>query len=188
MNLVVIGPGVIGLEMAQAMQRLGTAVTVMGRSGRVLPKEDLDHSKIVQSQLEKDGVTFKLSVKEYVSIELTGKVLDNGLPEMSFKIQEEVNGEKMIKEMLIDAVLIATGRRPNVTGMYLEDAGVEYDSRIGIKVNDKLQTTNSKIFSAGDCCSTFKFTHGKTLFWILEGIISQQIHDTHCIEKSLYSR
>ncbi|KAL7532121.1 hypothetical protein ACHAXR_004452, partial [Thalassiosira sp. AJA248-18] len=158
-KLVVIGPGVIGLEMAQAMQRLGTDTVVLGRSGRILPKEDLDHSTIIQSQLEKDGITFKLSVKEYVSIELTGKVLDNDLPEISFKIREEVGGEKVITEILVDAVLVASGRRPNVTGMDLEAAGVEYDSRVGIKVNDKLQSTNSKIFSAGDCCSTFKFTH-----------------------------
>jgi len=157
--LAVIGPGVIGLEMAQSMQRLGTAVTVMGRSGRILPKEDLDHSKIIQNQIEKDGVAFKLSVSEYISIEMSGKVLDNGLPEMKFKIREEINGEKVITEMLVDAVLVATGRRPNVTGMDLEAAGVEYDSRVGIKVNDRLQTTNSKIFSAGDCCTTFKFTH-----------------------------
>jgi len=158
-NLLVIGPGVIGLEMAQSMQRLGTNVTVMGRSGRILPKEDLDHSKIIQIQLEKDGVGFKLSVSEYISIELTGKVLENGLPEMTFMIKEEVNGEKVITEMLVDAVLVATGRRPNVTGMDLEAAGVEYYSRVGIQVNDRLQTTNPKIFSAGDCCTTFKFTH-----------------------------
>lgn len=159
MNMVVIGPGVIGLEMAQSMQRLGTSVTVMGRSGRILPKEDADHALIIQDQLEKDGVTFRLSVSEYISIELTGKVLENGFPEMSFKIQEDNDGDKIISELLVDAVLVATGRRPNVTGMDLEKAGVAYDSRIGITVNDNLRTTNSKIFSAGDCCSTFKFTH-----------------------------
>ena len=158
-SMVVCGPGVIGIEMAQSMQRLGTLVTVLGRSGRILPKEDMDHAKIIQEQLEKDGVTFRLAVSEYISIELTGKVLDNGLPEMSFKIQEEVNGKKIINEMLVDAVLVATGRRPNVNGMDLEKACVAYDSRIGITVNDKLQTTNSNVYSAGDCCSQFKFTH-----------------------------
>ena len=125
-TLLVIGPGVIGLEMAQSMQRLGTEVTVMGRSGRVLPKEDLDHSEIIRSQLEKDGVAFNLSVSEYVSIELTGKVLDNGLPELLFKIREEVDGEKVVYELLVYNVLIATTHRPNVTDMDLEAAGVEY--------------------------------------------------------------
>jgi len=156
-NLVVIGPGVIGMEMAQSMQRLGTQVTVLGRSGRVLPKEDEDHASIVQSQLEKDGVEFRLNVTEYVSVELTGNVVD-GLPEMTFKIKEK--GTDSITELVVDAILVATGRRPNVSGMDLDNAGVEYDVRKGILVNDKLQTSNSKIYSAGDCCSTaFKFTH-----------------------------
>lgn len=126
-KLIVIGAGVVGLEMGQAMQRLGTDVTVMGRSGRILPKEDLDHSKIIQHQLEKDGVTFRLSVSDYVSIELTGEILDNGLPEMAFKIREDAGGEIVITELKTDAVLVAAGRRPNVTGMGLEAAGVEYD-------------------------------------------------------------
>jgi len=160
-NLVVVGPGVIGLEMAQSMQRLGTQVAVLGRSGRVLPKEDLDHSNIIKSQLEKEGVDFKLSVTEYISTELTGTILDNGLPEMSFKVKEKVDGAEVVTEMLVDAVLIATGRRPNVNGMNLEAAGVDHDNRVGIMVNDRLQSSNPKVYAAGDCCSTFKFTHGK---------------------------
>mmetsp|Transcript_29064 Transcript_29064/g.41548 ORF Transcript_29064/g.41548 Transcript_29064/m.41548 type:complete len:671 (-) Transcript_29064:105-2117(-) len=156
-KLVVIGPGVIGMEMAQSMQRLGTQVTVLGRSGRVLPKEDEDHASTVQSQLEKDGVDFRLSVTEYISAELTGNIVD-GLPEIAFKVKE--NGIESITELIVDAILIATGRRPNVSGMDLDNAGVEYDVRRGILVNDKLETTNTKIYSAGDCCSTpFKFTH-----------------------------
>lgn len=155
--LIVIGPGVIGMEMAQAMQRLGTQVIVLGRSGRVLPKEDEDHASMVQKQLEMDGVEFRLNVTEYISVELTGNSV-GGLPEMSFKIKE--NGTASVNELKADSILVATGRRPNVTGMDLEKAGVEYDVRKGILVNDKLQTTNAKIYSAGDCCSTtFKFTH-----------------------------
>ena len=82
---------------------------------------------------------------------------------------KEVDGKwGVINELLVDAVLVATGRLPNVTGMGLEEAGVEYDGRIGVKVNDRLQTSNSKIFAAGDCCSTFKFTHGKCCVrWIV---------------------
>lgn len=104
--------------------------------------------------MEKEGVEFKLSVTEYVSVELTGDITSNGLPEMLFKIKEKIHGEDIVTEMVVDAVLVATGRRPNVNGMDLEVAGVEYDTRAGIKVNDKLQTTNSKVFAAGDCCST----------------------------------
>jgi pyruvate/2-oxoglutarate dehydrogenase complex dihydrolipoamide dehydrogenase (E3) component len=82
-----------------------------------------------------------------------------GLPEMAFTFQETIDGETTTTTMLIDALLVATGRRPNVTGMDLEKAGIDYDSRTGITVNDKLQTTNKNVFAAGDCCSSFKFTH-----------------------------
>jgi pyruvate/2-oxoglutarate dehydrogenase complex dihydrolipoamide dehydrogenase (E3) component len=158
-NMIVVGPGVIGIELSQAMQRLGTSVTVLGRSGRILPKEDEDHAELIQRQLEQDGVQFRLSVSEYISVHMTGKVLENFLHEIAFSFQETIDGESTMTTIHVDAVLIATGRRPNVTGMELEMAGVEYDSRIGITVNDRLQTSNKHIFAAGDCCSPFKFTH-----------------------------
>ena len=91
-NLIVIGAGVIGLELSQAMQRLGTSVTVLGRSGKVLPKEDEDLSQLVKDQMISDGVTFLLSVDKYVSLSKTGAILDNGLPEMVLKIQ--LNGSE----------------------------------------------------------------------------------------------
>ena len=160
-RLVVIGPGVIGIEMAQAMQRLGTKVTVMGRSGRILSREDADLCKVIQSQLEKEGVVFRLSVSTFESIGMTGEVLDNGLPEMLIKFRQEVDSKVADATICADAVLVAVGRLPNVCGMNLDAAGVEYDTRLGIKVNDLLQTTNPKIFAAGDCCSAFKFTHGE---------------------------
>jgi len=158
-KLCVIGAGVVGMEMSQAMQRLGSEVVVFGRSGRVLPKEDLDLSNIVKNQIEEDGVTFRLSVKEYVSINMTGKVLDNGLPELCMTIQELVGGKVVKSEVLMDALLVAVGRKPNVTGMDLEKAGIEFDSRKGLVVNDRLLTTNPRVFGVGDCCSAFKFTH-----------------------------
>ncbi len=74
-KMVVIGAGVIGLELAQSMQRLGTPTTVLGRSGKVLPREDEDMANIVKEQMVEDGVTFRLSVVTYKSIELTGKIM-----------------------------------------------------------------------------------------------------------------
>jgi pyruvate/2-oxoglutarate dehydrogenase complex dihydrolipoamide dehydrogenase (E3) component len=156
-NMVVVGAGVIGMELAQAMQRLGTQVTIMGRSGKVLPKEDQDMAELVKQQMIRDGVSFSLAVAEYREIKLTGKVLDNGYPEMEMTVFEK--GEKGETKILLDALLIAAGRRPNVTGMDLELAKVDYDSKKGLLVNDKLQTTNPRIFGVGDCCSEFKFTH-----------------------------
>lgn len=156
-HMVVIGAGVIGLELAQSMERLGTPTTVLGRSGKVLPREDEDMANIVKEQMVEDGVTFRLSVVQYKSIELTGKILENGHPEMMMTIIEK--GESDPQTILCDAVLIAAGRRPNVTGMDLELAKVEYDTKAGLTVNDKLQTTNPRIYGVGDCCSKFKFTH-----------------------------
>lgn len=155
-HMVVIGPGVIGMELAQAMQRLGTPTTVLGRSGRVLPKEDEDMAEVVKKQMVKDGVTFRLSVESYESIELTGNMSESGLPEMKITFTEK--GEEP-STIICDAVLVAAGRRPNVTGMDLELAKVEYDTKIGLLVNDKLQTTNSRIYGVGDCAQQYKFTH-----------------------------
>eukprot|EP00531_Pseudo-nitzschia_arenysensis_P014515 CAMPEP_0116135326 /NCGR_PEP_ID=MMETSP0329-20121206/11131_1 /TAXON_ID=697910 /ORGANISM="Pseudo-nitzschia arenysensis, Strain B593" /LENGTH=683 /DNA_ID=CAMNT_0003630119 /DNA_START=68 /DNA_END=2119 /DNA_ORIENTATION=+ len=157
-RLGVIGAGVIGLELAQAMQRLGSQVTVFGRSGKVLPKEDEDMAAIVKEQMIKDGVKFALDVKEYKAIELNGAVLDNGYPEMKMTVIEK-GADSTKKEYEFDALLVAAGRRPNVTGMELELANVEYDTKRGLIVNDKLQTTNPRVFGVGDCCSQFKFTH-----------------------------
>jgi pyruvate/2-oxoglutarate dehydrogenase complex dihydrolipoamide dehydrogenase (E3) component len=154
-NMVVIGPGVIGMELAQAMQRLGTNVTVVGRSGTVLPKEDEDMAEIVKRQLIADGVAFRLDVSEYKGLELTGRVLDNGYPEMKLTVTEKWTP----KTLLCDALLVAAGRRPNVTGLDLEVAKVEYCTKRGLIVNDRLQTTNPRVYGVGDCCSEFKFTH-----------------------------
>lgn len=154
-RLCVIGTGVIGMEMAQAMQRLGSQVTMFGRSGKVLPKEDADLSEIVKQQMVREGVKFQLDVSKYVSVETSGTVSAEGYEELVMKTEE--GGEA--KEYKFDAMLVSTGRKPNVTNLGLEEAGVEYDIKEGLKVNDMLQTTNSRIFGVGDCCSAYKFTH-----------------------------
>lgn len=158
-HMVVIGAGVVGMELAQAFQRLGTTVTVLGRSGKVLPREDEDLSRLVKDQMESDGVVFRLSVSQYTSIQLTDSVLDNGLPEMMLKISETIDGSVIDNEIICDAILVAAGRKPNVTGMALEKAGIKYNQQVGLIVNDRLQTSNSRVYGVGDCCSEFKFTH-----------------------------
>lgn len=73
------------------------------------------------------------------------------------EIRYKVDGEK--KKTIVDEILIATGRRPNVEGMGLENCGVKYDATRGVKVNGLLQTNNPDIYAVGDCCSKYKFTH-----------------------------
>lgn len=154
-RLCVVGTGVIGMELGQAMQRLGSCVTMYGRSGKVLPKEDGDLSGVIKKQMEEDGVVFRLSVKKYISAELTGNISPEGYEEI--KMSTEEDGEK--KESLYDAVLVCTGRKPNVANLNLAAAGVTFDQNKGLNVNDMLQTTNPRIFGVGDCCSAYKFTH-----------------------------
>ena len=113
-------------------------------------------AQLVKEQMEKDGVRLMLSVSTK-SVELTGRTLDNGYPEMKVTLVDK--GHTEAEEILCDALLVATGRRPNVTGIDLEKAGIEFDSRAGLKVNDKLQTTNPRVYGVGDCCTEYKFTH-----------------------------
>eukprot|EP00192_Tetraselmis_astigmatica_P007360 CAMPEP_0117668246 /NCGR_PEP_ID=MMETSP0804-20121206/11438_1 /TAXON_ID=1074897 /ORGANISM="Tetraselmis astigmatica, Strain CCMP880" /LENGTH=716 /DNA_ID=CAMNT_0005476107 /DNA_START=139 /DNA_END=2290 /DNA_ORIENTATION=+ len=146
----VIGSGVIGVELAQCMQRFGSQVTVFGRSGRILEKEDADAVQIVKAQLVKDGITFMLKVKYN---EVT-KAADGSIHISIFN--NEAGADETI---VVDALLVATGRKPNVTGVGLEEAGVNFDKKNGVLVDDNLRTNVKSIFAVGDCCSAYKFTH-----------------------------
>jgi pyruvate/2-oxoglutarate dehydrogenase complex dihydrolipoamide dehydrogenase (E3) component len=146
-RLAVVGAGPIGCELAQAFARCGSRVTLIGRRDRVLPRDDPEAAAIIDTALRRDGVELLLQA-ETVRVEqrANGKVL-----------MVKMAGNPL--EVIADEVLIATGRSPNVEGLGLEVVGVYYDERSGIHVNDRLQTTNRRIFAAGDICSSFKFTH-----------------------------
>ena len=145
----VIGAGPIGLELAQAFQRLGSQVTVFSRTNKILPREDPDVAKIVENSLRRDGVTFMFNVK-YKGVESRG-----GNPPVNM-ILEDGSGERSLE---FDALLIATGRKPTVKGLGLEEAGIDYDERLGVKVNDRMQTSNPDVYAVGDVASKYQFTH-----------------------------
>jgi pyruvate/2-oxoglutarate dehydrogenase complex dihydrolipoamide dehydrogenase (E3) component len=147
-RLAVIGAGPIGCEMAQAFARFKSQVTVFERMGQILPREDREAAQIVQQQMTRDGVGFVFESK-VVRVERRGaeKV-----------VQYDMNGS--VKDLVVDEILVGTGRAPNVEGLGLEAAGVEYDAKIGVKVNTRLQTTNRRVYAAGDVCFPLKFTHG----------------------------
>jgi pyruvate/2-oxoglutarate dehydrogenase complex dihydrolipoamide dehydrogenase (E3) component len=146
LRLAVIGAGPIGSELAQAMQRFGTQVTVFDVLPQVLGREDPEAAAIVQAQMVKDGLTLCLEAN-ITQIRRTeaGKVV-----EFTLAGQE--------KSVLVDEILLAVGRRPNVEGLGLEAAQVEYTKK-GVTVNDKLQTTNKHIYAAGDVALKYQFTH-----------------------------
>lgn len=145
-RIAAIGTGPIGCEMAQALARLGCEVTVLEIAPQVLPREDKDAAEIVQAALARDGVRFLFNCKtERVSVRDGAKVID-----------VEVDGTR--QSIIVDEILIAVGRQPNVENMGLESAGVKYGKQ-GIEVDDYLQTSNPNIYAAGDCCMQWKFTH-----------------------------
>ena len=145
-RLLVIGGGPIGCELAQAFQRLGSQVTLIHRGEHLLDREDPDAAAIVQAQFQREGIDLILgSEPRRVERNAAGKVVyfeRDGIPE----------------NITVDAILIGAGRAPNVEGLNLEAVGVSYD-RHGVTVDDYLQTTNPKIYAAGDICLDQKFTH-----------------------------
>ena len=144
-HLIVIGGGPIGMEMAQAHRQLGAAVTVL-ELFKVMPKDDPELVDVVRRRFATDGTVIREGVKilrvEPGAAGLT-VILDIGSGE------ERVAGSHL---------LIAAGRRPNVNGLNLEAAGVEYSAK-GIAVDARLRTANKKIFAVGDVIGGYQFTH-----------------------------
>lgn len=146
-RMAVIGGGPIGCEMAQSFARLGSVVTLIERSGRILPREDADAALIVQQSLERDGVRMVLNA--------TTKRMRKR-DEETVVVYEQGGAEH---EVVVENVLLGIGRTPNVDGLGLDTVGVRFDMRTGIEVNDRLQTSHPMIYAAGDVCSRYKFTH-----------------------------
>jgi pyruvate/2-oxoglutarate dehydrogenase complex dihydrolipoamide dehydrogenase (E3) component len=144
-HLIVIGGGPIGCELAQAHRRLGSAVSVLDM-GPILPKDDPELTGVVRSQLEADGVVLRERV-QVQAVEPAG----NGVAVACARDggSERIEGSDL---------LVAAGRAPQVEGMNLEIAGVQFD-RHGIKVDARLRTTNRKIFAIGDAIGGYQFTH-----------------------------
>ena len=145
-RLGVIGGGPIGCEMAQTFARFGSRVTLFDMAPHVLPREDADAADIVQAALVADGVELQLGVR----VAAVERAADG------IAVTFDRDGEA--GSATVDRLLVAVGRAPNVEGMGLEAAGVEFD-RGGVEVDDRLRTTNSRIYAVGDVASKYKFTH-----------------------------
>lgn len=144
-HLIVIGGGYIGLEMAQAFNRLGAKVTVLQRDSRIAVREDADVSDAIASALRDDGIDILLNTQV-----------------------ESVSGRSgdAVAVLLADGrtiegshILVATGRIPNTKDIGLELAGVETDRRGIIKIDEKLQTSAANVFAIGEVAGTPMFTH-----------------------------
>lgn len=146
-RLLVIGAGPIGVELAQAFARFGSRVTLFEAMHGVLPREDADASELIRKALSRDQVEFLCCV-EIERVDLRGNE----------RVVRFKSKHGPAAEAVFDAVLVGVGRAPNVEGLGLEAAGIEYD-KTGVKVDERLRTSNPKVFAAGDICSAYKFTH-----------------------------
>ena len=146
-RLAVIGGGPIGCELAQAFQRFGCKISLFERNSHILNREDAEAAESLQAAFIREGIRLVLdSTIERVEVTATGKRLDF-----------ITNGDR--GSIVVDEILIGAGRTPNVEGLNLEAVGVVYDNHKGVKINDYLQTTNPRIYAAGDICLAWKFTH-----------------------------
>jgi len=141
-SLAVIGAGPIGCELGQAFHRLGSQVTMISSRDHILPKEDPEAALVVEQQLEADGINL-----------IRGK--------RAQKV-EVIDGKKHLwvgdEKVVVNEILVSSGRVPNVNSLNLEAAGVQYNEK-GLLVNQKLQTSNKRIYGCGDVIGGYQFTH-----------------------------
>ncbi|MCK4986827.1 MAG: mercuric reductase, partial [Desulfobacterales bacterium] len=145
-RLLVVGAGPIGCELAQSFARFGSDVVLIESMHGIMSNEDQRAADIVKNIMEQDGVKLRCCGKN-----LEVRKQDDG-------IHLVVDSHGNHYDEVVDQVLLAVGRTPSVDGLNLAAAGVEYDKK-GVKVNDRLQTTNRRIYAAGDICFPYKFTH-----------------------------
>lgn len=146
-KLAIIGGGYIGLEFASIYSQFGSQVTVLEGSSKFIPKEDRDVADAVLQTFTKKNIEVKLNAKV-----IGLKDVKDGTV-ISFSI------DGAIQELKVDAVLVATGRKPNIEGLNLEAAGVEVTDRGAIKVDPSLKTTVPHIWALGDVKGGLQFTY-----------------------------
>lgn len=146
-KLVIIGGGYIGLEFSSMYSGFGSEVTVIQDGARFIPREDEDIAAEIQKVLEEKGVRF-----------ITGASISGVRRDGDWSyVQYSLDGKQ--EELEADAILVATGRRPNTKGLNLEAAGVELTARGGVKVDGSYRTTAPNIWAMGDVAGGLQFTY-----------------------------
>ena len=142
-SVVVLGGGPIGVELAQAMNRLGIRVTLLQRGDRLVPRDEPELAELLAGVLEDEGVDVRL-----------GAEASRVTKERGVKIVESTNGERFEAE----EILVAAGRTPTTDGLGLEEAGVEVERR-GVVVDKRMRTSVSSVYAVGDVAGRYLFTH-----------------------------
>ncbi len=143
-RLLVIGAGPIGIELAQALSYLGSKVTVVDPGTQILGKEDAEVARVIQTQMEKEGITFKLGF---------------GLKEFTDTNTAIVSAAELEELVVFDAVFVGIGRVLNTEGLDLEKAGIKVDEKGRLLVDPYLRTTNKSVLVCGDVAGNYQFTH-----------------------------
>lgn len=141
--LTIIGGGYIGLEFASMYAGFGSKVTIIQHGGEFLPREDEDIAASIRSALEEKGVQI-----------ITGATV-TGIEDGALFYEAE--GENRKSES--DAILLATGRRPNTEGLGCEKAGISVSARGAVETDEHLRTSEKHIWAAGDVCGKLQFTY-----------------------------
>jgi pyruvate/2-oxoglutarate dehydrogenase complex dihydrolipoamide dehydrogenase (E3) component len=147
-HLLILGGGYVGLELAQAMRRFGSQVTIVERNNRLAHREDADVSEALHQLCQDEGINV------VTRVHVTRVEGESGQ-------QVKLYGARDDAELILEGthLLVATGRMPNTDNIGLELAGVETTVRGYVKVNECLQTTATGVWAVGDCAGSPHFTH-----------------------------
>jgi pyruvate/2-oxoglutarate dehydrogenase complex dihydrolipoamide dehydrogenase (E3) component len=146
-SLIVLGGGPIGLELSQALHRLGVKVSVLEMMDQILVREEKELAKFVEKKLREEGMQLLTGHKAVKFAKSNGQVTAT---------LEDKQGKR--QDIKADNVLVAVGRMPNIDTLALDKAGIAYTKK-GITVNEYLQTTNPNVFGCGDAVGAYQFTH-----------------------------
>ncbi|MGM0618849.1 MAG: dihydrolipoyl dehydrogenase family protein, partial [Actinomycetota bacterium] len=181
-RLAVLGGGPIGCELGQAFARLGAKVTIVEMEPRLLPREEPEASEALRASLLADGVDVRTAARATAVLPGTpgggsdadggpGGSGDAGGPSASdadggpgggwrLRLQRsDAAADAETDEVAFDHILVAVGRRPRTAELGLEAAGIEVDRRGAVVVDDRLRTTNRRVFAGGDVTALLPFTH-----------------------------
>ena len=147
-HLIVLGGGYVGLELGQALRRLGSRVTLIERGSQIASNEDTDVAKAILELFRDEGIDVLLATR-------AGSVNGVSGDHVSIQLQSR-NGTRTVEGT---DILVALGRTPNTTGIGIEKAGIEVTEKGHIRVNDRLETTAPNVWAMGECAGSPYFTH-----------------------------
>ncbi len=147
-HLIVLGGGYVGLELSQALRRLGSRVTLVERSSQLAPNEDADVSQAILQLFQDEGIEVLLATHVLSVSGLSGE-----------HVSLQLQSGNSVQTLEGTDILAAVGRTPNTKGIGLDAAGIEVTEKGHIRVNDRLETSAPNVWAMGECAGSPYFTH-----------------------------